>query len=267
MPSFKTLYHRLVPASIRFPMGRLRRTLIDQSLRLTGRHGLLPPRRVLKKVQMTPWAMEYLEVGARGADTIRQVLRQTGISSGRHQKVLDFGCGLARTMRHLREEGWELMGSDVDAESIAWSRLALPEMRLEVNGHHPPLPFASASFDAVYAISVFSHFSAEGQGLWAEELARVLKPGGVAVVTTMGPWAFNPLPAEAVSPLPGFWFCPAGRAFNDSAAIHTEEGLKNFFKPWFDCGPWTRGGLDGFQDLAVFFRRDLTSTAKSPPVG
>lgn len=257
MSRLKALYHRFVPASIRFPIGRLRRTLMDQSLRLTGRHGLLPPRKVLKKVQMTPWAMEYIAVGARSAETIRQVLHQAGVSAEEHKSVLDFGCGLARTLRHLTEDGWHLVGSDVDAESIAWSRQALPGLRLEVNGQKPPLPFAEASFDAVYAISVFSHFSAEEQSLWAAELARVLKPKGVAVVTTMGPWAFHPLPAGALSPMPGFWFCPAGRDFNDSAAIHTEEGLKNFFKPWFDCGPWTRGGLDGFQDLAVFHRKAL----------
>lgn len=254
MSRLKTLYHRHVPPPVRFPLGRLRRTLIDMGLRLTGGHGPLPPRRVLKKVQMTPWAMEYLDVGARGAETVQRILDEAGIHPGEPRRVLDFGCGLVRTLRHLTAEGWELVGSDVDAESIAWSRRALPEVRLEVNGVDPPLPFESASFDAVYAISVFSHFDLNHQQSWAEELARVLVPGGVAVITTMGPWAFDPLPEAATSPRPGFWFCPAGRDFNDSAAIHTEEGLAQFFDPWFERGPWQRGGLDGFQDLAVFYR-------------
>ena len=255
MGRLKDIYHRSVPAGVRFPIGRLRRTLMDQGLRLSGKHGPLPPRHVLKKVQMTPWAMEYLEVGRRSAETIRRVLAEAGVRAEASHKVLDFGCGLARTLRHLTSTAWDLWGSDVDEDSVVWSQRAVPEVQFEANGVDPPLPFDSEFFDAVYAISVFTHFSTDHQHRWAEELARVLRPGGIAVVTTMGPWAFDPLPPEAQAPLPGFWFVPVSGAFNNSAAIHTEDGLEHFFHPDFEKESWTRGGLDGFQDLGVFRRR------------
>jgi SAM-dependent methyltransferase len=255
MSKLKPLYHRFVPAAVRFPIGRMRRTLMDIGLRLSRRHGALPPRRVLKKVQMTPWAMEYLEVGARCANTVRRELEAAGLPAGKPHRVLDFGCGLARTLRHLRDTSWYLAGCDVDAASIEWSRRAVPGIPLEVNGDDPPMPYDDDAFDAVYAISVFTHFPTARQGPWAAELSRILRPGGLALVTTMGPWAFAALPEGAEEPLPGFWFHGAGTAFNDSAAIHTREGLEHFFSPHFETVSWTRGGLDGFQDLALFRKR------------
>lgn len=47
----------------------------------------------------------------------------------------------------------------------------------------PPLPFADASFDAVYGFSVFTHLSREPQATWVRELGRVLKPGGLVWLT------------------------------------------------------------------------------------
>jgi hypothetical protein len=41
-------------------------------------------------------------------------------------------------------------------------------------------------FDLVYALSVFTHLDATGQGFWITELSRVLKPGGFLFITTHG---------------------------------------------------------------------------------
>lgn len=250
----RQLYHRAVPDQIRFPIGHTRRTLIDQWIRFAGGHGPLPPRQVLKKVQITPWVMEYLEVGARGADTIRNELTAAGLQKGDESlRVLDFGCGLGRTLRHLRTTGWDLSGCDVDSDSVAWTRKALPGLPLEANGDRPPLPYAAESFDAIYAISVFTHFDPAFQHLWAKELARILRPGGLALITTMGPWAFHPPPAGSGSAeIEGFWFFPVVGAFNNSAAVHTEKGLQHFFSSCFEPVVWKKQGLDGFQDLSVF---------------
>lgn len=253
MSRLQQLYHRHVPPRIRFPIGRLRRDLIDVWTRVAGGHGPLPPRRVLQKVQHTVWVMEFLEVGAKCAGTVRTVLQELDLDAP-GTRVLDFGCGMGRTLRHFRHDGWQLQGCDVDADSIAWSRRTVPFVALEVNGEEPPLPYADGTFDVVYAISVFSHFPTHLQGPWARELARVLRPGGVALVTTMGPWVFDPLPPsdEASEAVDGFWFVRAGKDFNDSAAIHTEAGLRHFFEPTFETLDWRRGGLDGFQDLGIF---------------
>ena len=219
---------------------------------------------MLQKVQLTPWVMEYLEVGERGAETVRSTLTTAGLDRS-DAAVLDFGCGLGRTLRHLRALPWSLSGCDVDAESIAWTRKALPEVPFENNGTMPPLPYGDDSFDAVYAISVFTHFDPRGQAAWAQELARVLRPGGLALITTMGPWAFHPFPeGSVVTEVEGFWFFPVGGAFNNSAAVHTREGLEHFFSPRFELLDWKKQGLDGFQDLALFRAGGRSGGSPSP---
>lgn len=254
MSRLKELYHRHVPAHVRWPIGRWRRNALDAWLRLMPWHGPLPPRHVLLKVQSTPWVMEYLDIGRRSAARMQEVLHGAGLDPATRPKVLDFGSGLGRVLRHLQSTGWQLSGCDVDAWSIEWSRKVCSFADLRVTGDDPPLPWPDASFDAVYAVSVWSHFPTDRQSSWAAELHRVLKPGGLAIVTTMGPWVFNPLPdGDATSAeIDGFWFVPAGVDFNDSAAIHTEEGLRHFFDPHLEMVSWRRGGLDGFQDLALF---------------
>lgn len=277
------LYHQFIPDTIRFPLGRARRTMLDGWIRATGGHGPLPPRRVLQRVQLTPWVMEYIEVGARGAETVRRELIAAGLDEETPQRVLDFGCGLGRTLRHLRSTSWQLAGCDVDGDSIAWTRRALPSIPLEANPPRPPLPYADHSFDALYAISVFTHFGPAEQSAWAEELARVLCPGGLALITTMGPWAFHPFPPSPAGPntaepntaepdtvesnkgpdIDGFWFFPVGGGFNNSAAVHTKKALQTIFSPWFEPLGWKKQGLDGFQDLSLFRARSSAGSGES----
>ncbi|HKI92810.1 MAG TPA: methyltransferase domain-containing protein, partial [Gaiellaceae bacterium] len=70
--------------------------------------------------------------------------------------------------------------------AIAWCRENLSFARFEQNGLEPPLAFSDESFDLVYALSVFTHLTAELQLAWRDELRRVLRPGGHLLVTTHG---------------------------------------------------------------------------------
>jgi phytanoyl-CoA hydroxylase len=47
-----------------------------------------------------------------------------------------------------------------------------------------PTPFESNSFDLIYAYSVFSHLSESTHLDWIREFRRILRPGGVVVLTT-----------------------------------------------------------------------------------
>lgn len=47
----------------------------------------------------------------------------------------------------------------------------------------PPLPYGDAQFDLVYALSVFTHMHEENARAWLAELARVVRPGGLALLT------------------------------------------------------------------------------------
>lgn len=101
------------------------------------------------------------------------------------KRVLDFGCGAGRTLRHLLDEAAELHGCDLHAPSIHWLDEHLsPPLRVLQTAQRPPLPYGDGTFDLVYAFSVFTHI-ADGWAEWLLELRRVLRPDGILVATFM----------------------------------------------------------------------------------
>lgn len=116
------------------------------------------------------------------------------------KRVLDFGCGAGRTLRHFLDEAdrAEFYGCDIDGPSIDWltERLS-PPLHIFQSGELPSLPQPDGFFDLVYAFSVFTHLSDHWAG-WLLELRRVLKPDGLLLATFLsephwkefdqGPW-------------------------------------------------------------------------------
>jgi len=170
---------------------RLRLACRDALYRLRGSpDGLpIPPAalHVLVSGNARLGVAEYFEVGRLCADTLETLLRRDGSSLGEVNALLDFGCGCARVLRHVRSRTpARLFGSDVNPAPIAWCRRSLPIGEFSVNGIEPPLAFASGSFDLVYAFSVFTHLPEPLQQPWMDELVRVLRPGGKILITTQG---------------------------------------------------------------------------------
>jgi SAM-dependent methyltransferase len=102
------------------------------------------------------------------------------------ESVLDFGCGCGRVTRYWSDFEGAVSGSDVNAKAIDWCRDNLAFATFERNALAPPLDFDEASFDLVYALSVFTHLTAELQVAWRDEMLRVLRPDGLLLVTTHG---------------------------------------------------------------------------------
>ena len=103
-------------------------------------------------------------------------------------KILDFGCGWGRMLRLIASKaelhGAELHGCDPVAEALDACRRSLPDVWLIPADWLPPTAYRSELFDLIYAYSVFSHLSPASHLAWAEELARILKPGGHVCLTT-----------------------------------------------------------------------------------
>ncbi|MGK2857264.1 MAG: class I SAM-dependent methyltransferase [Thermoanaerobaculia bacterium] len=254
----KAIYHEFIPESVRNPIGMLRRRIVDRWSRL-AHDGPLPPPALLRNVQLTPFVGEFIRIGERSARSIHEAL---GRRLSETASVLDFGCGCGRTALPLSLAArWKLFGCDVDEPAVRWLASVIDPSRFRVNGARPPLPFDDDAFDAVYAVSVFTHFSTEEQRAWAKELARVLRPGGVAAITTMGAGIIENFPAHATPAKratlheEGVLFIEDSSAFNARAAFHTPGGLARLVAPEFDLWQHLERGLDGFQDLAVLVKR------------
>jgi len=141
----------------------------------------LPPRRLMVRVAGTADPDWFLRSGRAAYDAIAAHVPLDEVES-----VLDFGCGCGRVLRYWDGHAGLVAGSDRDAGAVDWCRSNLSFARCERNDLAPPLSFADASFDLAYALSVFTHLTAELQTAWRDELARVLRPGGRLLVTTHG---------------------------------------------------------------------------------
>jgi SAM-dependent methyltransferase len=100
--------------------------------------------------------------------------------------ILDFGCGWGRLLRFFMKDvsPKQLWGVDAWAPCIDAAKRTNPWCYFDVVMPTPPTPFAPASFDLVYAYSVFSHLREDVHAEWLSELSRIMKPDGLLIATT-----------------------------------------------------------------------------------
>ncbi|HXW04264.1 MAG TPA: class I SAM-dependent methyltransferase [Vicinamibacterales bacterium] len=97
-------------------------------------------------------------------------------------RVLEAGCGLARFTVAADALGYRAEGLDWSADTIEHLGRLFPSLPWHV-GDVRQLQFERESFDALYSPGVCEHFE-EGPAAVLEESRRVLRRGGVAVVST-----------------------------------------------------------------------------------
>ena len=119
---------------------------------------------------------------------VRKELELRAKPLGPASTVLDFGCGWGRLMRFfLRDVPWpQLFGFDPWSVAIELCRSTGVYGQLLKTNLLPPSICKEGSFDLIYAYSVFSHLSEKAAKAWIVELGRLLKPGGLLIVTTRG---------------------------------------------------------------------------------
>lgn len=77
-------------------------------------------------------------------------------------------------------------GTDIDEPAFRWCRRHLPLANWSTNPDLPPTGYEDGFFDFVFALSVFTHLDEALQEAWMTEFRRILKPGGVALITLHG---------------------------------------------------------------------------------
>jgi SAM-dependent methyltransferase len=129
----------------------------------------------------------YLNSMVSGLHTLESLLRASGVDPNAMQTILDIGCGTGRLLMgwHCASSRRRLVGADINAELIAWNQANLPG-EWDVCGVLPPLKLAGGEFDLVQLASVFTHLPLHHQREWIEEIRRLLRPGGVLLMTLHG---------------------------------------------------------------------------------
>ena len=108
------------------------------------------------------------------------------LGSLQNQHIMDFGCGWGRILRFWLKDlpGEQIWGVDCQEEAITLCRDNGLSVTLKHTPVIPPSGLPESHFGLVYAWSVFSHLSQQAADKWIGEFSRLLKPGGVLILTT-----------------------------------------------------------------------------------
>ena len=158
------------------------------------------------------WAEDMFDRAmALNLENVERVMR--GVPPG--GRLLDLGCDDGRrTLRFAKAAGaLEVHGVELAGEAADAARrrgIAVAEADL-----NEPLPFADAMFDAVVSNQVIEHLS--DTDAFVSEVARVIRPGGVAVTSTENLASWHNIGALALG-----W-----QPFSLSNVTSTRAGLGN----------------------------------------
>lgn len=123
--------------------------------------------------------------------------------------ILEAGCGPAHIVYYLRNRGYNVIGLDYAPEPLSHTRARFPDLPLQLGDVHT-LPYPSDQFGAYLSFGVVEHFE-HGPVPALQEALRVLKPGGLLVLTVPHPqvvesvyqWRQKLIPAK--SPRAGYY--------------------------------------------------------------
>jgi len=174
--------------SSRHRVARLRARVAGRIRVRYDEHGVrIPPPHLVFLVSGRHDLDWFLSSGKLGAESLRDTLSKNGVDIAGFASILDFGCGVGRVLRHLPAlTGTRLYGCDYNRKLIAWCRANLPFAAFSISKAEERLEYKDNSFDLIYALSVFTHFTQAQHRFWIDELRRILRPGGYLFLTTHG---------------------------------------------------------------------------------
>ena len=144
-----------------------------------------PSKRNLSRIGVKTFE-EFLENGKTFKDRICWIIEKNKINlSGTN--ILDFGCGCGRFFLPMHfETDANVYGTDIDHTAIYYLSFVTKSNNLSVNKFSPPLDYPNGFFDIIVSISIWTHLTPEDGMKWLREVKRILKPGGLALISTGG---------------------------------------------------------------------------------
>ncbi len=228
----------------------------------------LPPPRLRYRVHGALDAESFVEVGRACARDLHRGLAAAGRDLYAMSPTLDFGCGCGRTAARLdgRPTGWQLHGTDADRRAIRWCRTQLAGVaEWSANAVWPPTAYSDGHFECVYAISVFTHLDEPLQRAWLIELKRIVRPGGVVVITLNGSRMVDlhrSVVPRAELDGRGFAFVRQdpwlkrreGLPDHYHATFQTRAYVEREWSPYFTVAAYLDGAMNTMQDVAVLVK-------------
>jgi SAM-dependent methyltransferase len=131
-------------------------------------------------------AGNFAAVAEKILDAGEAVVAAAGVEPG--MEVLDVACGTGNATLPAARAGARVTGLDFAPGLLEIARERAADAMLEIDfveGDAQALPFEDASFDRV--VSTFGHMFAPDHRKTADEMKRVLKPGGAIAVASWMP--------------------------------------------------------------------------------
>ncbi len=126
------------------------------------------------------------DFAAHGADLFLAISQVSPRPLASYRSLLDFGCGCGRFTRMLKGHPHGVWGCDINGDHVEWVQSNLDYVQASRSPVVPPLAYSRHQFDAVVAISVFTHLNEESQDQFLCELARIAQPGACLFLTVHG---------------------------------------------------------------------------------
>ena len=216
----------------------------------------IPPPYLIQMVVGYPDANWFCDSGKDAAYEFERLFHAGGFELRYAKRLLDFGCGAGRIVRQMPlVTQAELFGVDYNPRLARWCSENL-KGTFKRNRLRPPLDFEAGFFDALYALSVFTHLRSETQDEWLAELHRVLAPGGHALITFHD--EFQPKRPDVAEKLKSAAFIVENDALEGSnlmATFQTWDDARTRFSRLFDIVAERRSVETHFHQAAVVLRK------------
>lgn len=222
----------------------------------------MPPADLLVLVCGSADQRWFSEQGKRDAGMFAKLAADHGCDVRKGATVVDWGVGCGRIARWLAADvqagGGRFVGSDLNPKLVSWCEGHLPGA-YHVNGLMPPLAVEAGGADVVYAYSVLTHLREKACVAWLDEVARVLKPGALGLLTfhdehyaaAYGP----PGAADALAREPYVVLNDAMEGSNYMSSWITQARFRELAQPWFDVETILPGGREGPNQAVAVLRR------------
>ena len=136
------------------------------------------------------WLSGYLSYRAVEAIAARYAISEGG--------YFDFGGSTGRLFRHFHHQRneWQVWSCDFKQSSVEWNLKHFPSaIKVFQNTYFPYLPIEDRAMSLITAMSVFTHID-ETETSWLLELRRILRPGGIALVTIHDEHTWHVMPND-----------------------------------------------------------------------